>query len=685
MTVRGSRIGITLCLLAFGGCGGAGAMGGNGGGGSGNGGGSAGGNGSAGGSGNGGGSGSGTDMAGVDGATPGGDMTLAASGTVGANGGTVGSDSSSGPTVSLPAGSVASSTNIAVAPSTTTTPPAGAVTPVYDFSPDGIVFAHPVTVTLPIPAGSSSASLKVFWSKHDGSGGFEEIGGVVAGDGSSISVDVVHFSSGYVAAGTGTHTLSGSQIKTYITPTQLINQASDLSAVTPQVLAPDGMGGYTTLTGSGLADGSYSIPGVPDNVTVWVNPANDNNWYATSATTFDSGSVVGGRPRLTAISDTADSSITFTLAGLDSWQAGDELEAYSPEGNDFWFDLEQSTAPAVAATALTAYPITMSWAQGAGPVSLIDGSQGDTLTLAQLSQRTSSNSVPYLAMSKVFSVPSFTELDGVDHAVSGTFTDVATGNHIDSIALRVSQFETAVGWDGSHAALINPNAQPQYGAGPLFDVMGLPYTTQYGFYVNTADYLLLGSTPGGGDVIANGLDYGTPNAGSWATMALARAYYTVQYALGDGSGAPATFYGGISQQDSLAHMLAGDIVPLMSPVQSPLIGGASLFTTQTLASSTPTVSWTAPTLGTPLQYSVVFIPVYYDSNANNTYGGTRISFFTATTSVTVPPGVLAAAQPYVVEVMANRNPNLTAPNRDVETNSTSVVISALLTTPATTP
>ncbi len=128
-------------------------------------------------------------------------------------------------------------------------------------------------------------------------------------------------------------------------------------------------------------------------------------------------------------------------------------------------------------------------------------------------------------------------------------------------------------------------------------------------------------------------------------------------------------------------MLAGDIVPLISPVQSPQIGGASLFTTQTLASSTPTVSWTAPTLGTPLQYSVVFIPVYYDSNANNTYGGARISFFTATTSVTVPPGVLAAAQPYVVEIMANRNPNLTAPNRDVETNSTAVVISALLTTP----
>ena len=59
-----------------------------------------------------------------------------------------------------------------------------------------------------------------------------------------------------------------------------------------------------------------------------------------------------------------------------------------------------------------------------------------------------------------------------------------------------------------------------YGSGPVFDVMGVPYTARYGFYVNTADYLLLGTTPGSGDVVANGLDYGTSNAGAWATMAL---------------------------------------------------------------------------------------------------------------------------------------------------------------------
>lgn len=82
-----------------------------------------------------------------------------------------------GTAIDVPAGAVDAMQQIGVSISTDA-PPTGALTPLYHFEPDGIVFARPVTVTLPIPA-SAPTSTRLFWSVHGGAG-FDELGGAAA-------------------------------------------------------------------------------------------------------------------------------------------------------------------------------------------------------------------------------------------------------------------------------------------------------------------------------------------------------------------------------------------------------------------------------------------------------------------------------------------------------------------------
>src|SRR5262249_41921526 len=155
------------------------------------------------------------------------------------------------------------------------------------------------------------------------------------------------------------------------------------------------------------------------------------------------------------------------------------------EADTWWFELDPALTS--GATSLMGFSMDHSQAVAGNTVFgrgfLIDGSKGDRLTLAQLVKRSSQNGVPYKAMSKLFTPDPFTQIDGQGTVLSGSFTDVSTDSKI-SIDLRVSQFENAAGWDGTHALLLNPAAtplDPNTGLiGTGFSVLGEPGGTEYG-------------------------------------------------------------------------------------------------------------------------------------------------------------------------------------------------------------
>src|SRR2546421_7855492 len=89
------------------------------------------------------------------GCTFGGDLhrTDDASAVIGPGGGMLAV--SGGAALEIPAGALAKDTTITISQSSAQAP-GGALSPVYDFGPDGTTFSKPVTVTFTVPTGTAA-------------------------------------------------------------------------------------------------------------------------------------------------------------------------------------------------------------------------------------------------------------------------------------------------------------------------------------------------------------------------------------------------------------------------------------------------------------------------------------------------------------------------------------------------
>jgi Tol biopolymer transport system component len=116
---------------------------------------------------------------------------------IGPTGGTI---TLNGATVTIPAGAVTTATAITIT-DTGRAPPSTyrAYSNIFEFSPDGIQFAKPITISLPFKGDSTLATL--FWSKptSTGTAGYDWVGGTVTG--TALGARVTHFSQGFIADG----------------------------------------------------------------------------------------------------------------------------------------------------------------------------------------------------------------------------------------------------------------------------------------------------------------------------------------------------------------------------------------------------------------------------------------------------------------------------------------------------
>jgi hypothetical protein len=92
-----------------------------------------------------------------------------------------------GAAVQIPPNALASDTVITIQQSDTA--PAGTVGAAYDFGPSGTTFLQPVTITLPVPAGTTDA---LIWTKPDGAASYTSLPTTLSGD--LASTPASHFS-----------------------------------------------------------------------------------------------------------------------------------------------------------------------------------------------------------------------------------------------------------------------------------------------------------------------------------------------------------------------------------------------------------------------------------------------------------------------------------------------------------
>lgn len=98
----------------------------------------------------------------------------------------------------IPAGAVPAGTSITVTESTTPVPSTyyTAVTPLYLFAPDGLVFAKPATVTF---RGATGGGARIFWSKQSDVTSYEPL--TTNASGNAATAQITHFSGGFLGFG----------------------------------------------------------------------------------------------------------------------------------------------------------------------------------------------------------------------------------------------------------------------------------------------------------------------------------------------------------------------------------------------------------------------------------------------------------------------------------------------------
>lgn len=430
-----------------------------------------------------------------------------------------------------------------------------------------------------------------------------------------------------------TRTVTGHDVLHLVTPTGTADLPTDLTHATIAVVAaPD----FTPIFGTGAADGTFSVSGVPVGEYYLVA---GTHYYVTSADTLDLDFSLVGRPTATFV--TQPTSLTFSLTGMRAWQAGDELEMYSPQSGTLAFDLEAaatSGAPTGSDTALTNMVYDL---RNASRNTAPSTAAGDVVTIAHLSVATDGTR-SYTALAQTFDPTSLEVTNGGSASITGAFMDGSASQTLTTTWDRPA-FAADLTAHFPHA-----NAQNY----STFAVTALQSATTLGFYDNGPDLLFF--APGyttDSSAVSAAWPYVDPFPAEWGRIVWNR-YYRYRLIALPGAQATAIYARLLTYRD--ASTLAAD--PMFEPgigvVVTPTVNGSDALALGAItnATTTPTLAWNAPAIGTAAKY---YVNVYTVTNVSGTTTLKRIAVLeTAHTQLAIPSNLLVAAQPYVFEIVA---------------------------------
>ena len=428
-------------------------------------------------------------------------------------------------------------------------------------------------------------------------------------------------------------TITGTRILNALTDAGDVPRPDNISSWAPGTLAaicPDGAGGFTTLQGSGLADGTFTIPGVSSKY-YWFKSG--TNYFWTDTSTMDLGYDQGGRADAVAASS-ASTTLAFTMTGMNPWQSTDDLQwTVSNTGDSNSLLGYLGNPPAIGAAGLS--NMSASWQFS----HLNDATKGDQPYLTQLTTRTTAGGENYQALAKVFKPVPFSQVDGGSYTVTGGFSDVPQDQTIRLNIARsqFNQFQLQV-----HPAAV------VYGGACAVDAQ--PGGLSRGWLQNTPDLFTWFPAAGTTDVDLGDLSYGNPFPGTWGRFIVVNHIFEVSYLL-PGATTPTSLFPSIYVVTDQFPSATSPLRPLVSPVLSPKVNGLDFQVNHSGVGLTPVLSWTAPAMGLPTWYAISVVRLY-----NNGAGATVRSIpgrlYSKTNSVTVPPGILVAGSTYCFMISA---------------------------------
>ncbi len=433
--------------------------------------------------------------------------------------------------------------------------------------------------------------------------------------------------------GGGTVTLSGTGVITWVSDTG--NQATNADYSTSAFAALDPNNGFAAIGGVGNANGTFSIPNVPATGTLYVKV--DRNYFVVDGRpTFDLGYDLMGRSDY-APATISPTNLTFSISNMASWQSGDGIGFFSIGAGAAWNWIDSSGAtnpPGVGATTLN---MTGDMTKASDPY-MPSALKGDVSWLLQYTIGTSSGGTQYSQLTRYVRDTSINMTDGQPTTMSGSFTAVNPNKTTPSFNYQRSAW-------AAFTSIVNPSATidtnylgvlANYAPSGDANIDLEPQlATMYRNSVTT-------------DVNLGTLSYANPFPGTWAELLEVHTNYHVSY-MAPGATTALDVYPEVGQEVLLSGAPT-TVSPMLGPAQSIKIAGRSASTQLSGVGLTPTISWSAPSVGVPQANSVY---VYRLTNSNGTtHLSTAAIFYTKATSVTVPPNVLTSGSTYYVAVSA---------------------------------
>lgn len=373
-------------------------------------------------------------------------------------------------------------------------------------------------------------------------------------------------------------------------------------------------------------DGTFTIAGVPAG-PYWlriVAPDLGTVFIRTSGRELALDTTVLGRPDV--VTGIAGSGILLDTTGMAAWAEGDQLQIFSANaGSIVRFD-----AGVIGATSVTDLFVPYDG------LPLIDGTAGDGAAIYQLEAKTSGTTA-YRALTKRADLPAFAMTPGAATDVSVNLTS-APGKS-QPFTWKRTLFQV-------YGADVHPAATL---AAESLVAAAFPELPFHGPAGATPDLFVIVTDLFTTD-LALTMQYADPFPTAWKRVGRAAFTYAVEVPV-PGASSPLAVTGEIVRWNDVA-MLDPAVEPVVSPPTAPLVAGQDAFGPQSGVGTTPTISWSAPALGTPDAYEVTVARVYALGDGTPTSEPVA-RFLTADRTLTVPGGVLVAGESYVFTITAS--------------------------------
>jgi hypothetical protein len=352
---------------------------------------------------------------------------------------------------------------------------------------------------------------------------------------------------------------------------------------------PDG-DSWTIMPGIGHRDGSFEIPGLPEEGSVWLRFASrpfGDDFYWTDGDHMSLDELVLG-PADPPRADEGDQ-IRLAVDGLSPWQDTDALAWFVPGQVVFDTAMAFSVPPATGTTDLAGTGVDW-WGRP-----LADVTPGQPAFLVQYRLQTLAPGLELYAPLRSAKPTGFHQVAGASTTLTATVAPSSTLPYHMAIArdafeaARTDVNPTRAGASSGHDFAIN--AHPTLHDGEVW--VGESYPVAQLWDPSPLD----GTTP---------LDFGdlaipNPFPREWLADEFVTTF-PVTLPMPDGS--PYTLQASIGTRRT---DLTSPITPAITPIRAPMIGGRDAFGDNIGVGSMPEISWQAPSTGTPTAYGLTII------------------------------------------------------------------------------